>query len=212
MSDDRVYGKTLNQFIAEASSSSPTPGGGNVSAVIATHAAAMVCMVANLTVGKKAYAEFEEQAKLVVQNMETIIAKLKVLTNKDMEAFDQYMAVFRMPKGTDEEKKARAEALQAAAKNATNVPLDICRACLDILVQAEELSKYGNKMAISDVGVGAMVAEAALRAAMLSVDINLPTIKDQDFVAQVKAERQRLFVEAEELKLLALARVKEKMG
>jgi formiminotetrahydrofolate cyclodeaminase len=209
---DRVYGKTLNDFIAEAASSSPTPGGGNVSAVVATQAAAMVCMVANLTIGKKAYAEFEEEAKKVVMNMEAIIERLKSLTNKDMEAFDQYMAVFRMPKETDEDKKARAEAMQAAAKNATNVPLDICRTCLDILVQAKGLSSYGNKMAISDVGVGAMVAEAALKACMLSVDINIPSIKDEKFVADVKAERARLFTEADELKILALATVKERMG
>lgn len=209
---EKVYGKSLNEFIAEAASSSPTPGGGNVSAVVGTLAASMVCMVANLTVGKKAYAEFEEQAKKIVINMEAIIERLKDLTIKDMEAFDQYMAVFRMPKETDEDKKARAQAMQTAAKNATNVPLEICRTCLDIIIQAEELSKFGNKMAISDVGVGAMVGEAALRACMLSVDINLPSIKDEDFVAQVKAERQRLFVQAEELKLLAMARVKEKMG
>lgn len=209
---DRVYGKTLNEFIEVAASSSPTPGGGNVSAVVGTHAAAMVCMVANLTIGKKAYAEYEEDAKKVVMNMEAIIERLKALTNKDMEAFDQYMAVFRMPKETDADKKARADAMQTAAKNATNVPLDICRTCLDILIQAEALSSYGNKMAISDVGVGAMIGEAALKACMLSVDINLPSIKDAEFVAQVKAERARLFTEADELKTLALAKVKERMG
>jgi len=209
---DRVYGKTLNEFLAEAMSSSPTPGGGNVSAAVATLAASMVCMVANLTIGKKAYAEFEDQAKLVVSNMTAIIEKLKVLTNKDMEAFDNYMAAFRMPKDSDEQKAARGAAIQEAAKKATLVPLEICRTCLDILVQAEELSKYGNKMAISDVGVGAMVGEAALRACMLSVDINLPSIKDKAFVDKVAADREHLFVKAEELKLLALARVKEKMG
>ncbi len=96
--------------------------------------------------------------------------------------------------------------MQAAAKKATLVPLDICKACLEILVEADELSKYGNKMAISDV------AEAAMRSCMLSVDINLPSIKDQDFVKDVQDERARLFTKAEELKVLAMARVKEKMG
>ena len=209
---DQVYGKSLNEFIAEAASSSPTPGGGNVSAVIATLGASMVSMVANLTIGKKAYAEYEEQAKEVAAKVGDIIERLKVLTNADMEAFAQYMAVFKMPKETDEDKKARAAALQSAAKNATNVPLDICRACLEIVEQAEVLSKFGNKMAISDVGVGAMIGEAAMKSCMLSVDINLPSIKDQEFVAQVQAERNRLFTRAQELGLLALARVKEKMG
>jgi formiminotetrahydrofolate cyclodeaminase len=210
---DRVYGKTLNEFIAEAASSSPTPGGGNVSAVVGTHAAAMVCMVANLTIGKKAYAEFEEDAKKVVMNMEAIIERLKSLTNKDMEAFDQYMAVFRMPKETDEDKKARAEAMQTAAKNATNwCPWTSAAPAWRSWCRPTALSKYGNKMAISDVGVGAMVAEAAMRSCMLSVDINLPSIKDQAFVKDVLDERARLFTKAEELKMLAMARVKEKMG
>ncbi len=209
---DKVYGMTLDDFIAVAASKSHTPGGGNVSAVVATLAASMVAMVGNLTVSNKKYAEFHEKAQKQVDRLMAVIEKLKEYTNKDIEAFDAYMQCFRMPKETDEEKKARAEAIQNAAKNATLVPLEICKLCLEILKEADELSKYGNKMAISDVGVGAMVGEAAMRACMLSVDINLPTIKDEQFVAQVKAERQRLFVEAEELKLLALARVKEKMG
>jgi formiminotetrahydrofolate cyclodeaminase len=203
---------TLNDFIEVAASKSHTPGGGNVSAVVATLGASMVAMVGNLTVSNKKYAEFKDQAQAQVDKLMAIIERLKELTNKDMEAFDAYMAVFRMPKETDEEKKARAEAMEAAAKQATLVPLDICKACLEIVEEAEELSKYGNKMAISDVGVGAMVAETALRSCMLSVDINIPSIKDQDFVKEVRAERQRLFVQAEENKLLAMARVKEKMG
>jgi formiminotetrahydrofolate cyclodeaminase len=203
---------TQNDFIEVAASKSHTPGGGNVSAVVATLGASMVAMVGNLTVSNKKYAEFKDQAQAQVDKLMAIIDRLKELTNKDMEAFDAYMAVFRMPKETDEEKKARAEAMEAAAKQATLVPLDICKACLEIVEEAEELSKYGNKMAISDVGVGAMVAETALRSCMLSVDINIPSIKDQDFVKEVRAERQRLFVQAEENKLLAMARVKEKMG
>ncbi|ADK84696.1 Formiminotransferase-cyclodeaminase [Desulfarculus baarsii DSM 2075] len=207
-----VYEMVFNDFIADAASSSHMPGGGNVSAAVGTLACSMVCMVGNLTVGKKAYAEFDAQAQEVVSACEAIIAKLKDLTLKDMEAFDQYMGVFKMPKETDAEKKARAEALQAAAKKATDVPMEICRTCLEIVKQADKLSHFGNKMAISDVGVGAMTAVAALKSCMLSVDINLPSIKDQDYVAQAKAERARLFVEAEELCTLAMARVKEKMG
>lgn len=207
-----VYEMVFNDFIADAASSSHTPGGGNVSAAVGTLACSMVCMVGNLTVGKKGYEQFDAQAREVVSACEAIIAKLKDLTMKDMEAFDQYMGVFKMPKGTDEEKKARAAALQTAAKNATNVPLEICRACLETVKQAEILSHFGNKMAISDVGVGAMTAVAALKSCMLSVDINLPSIKDQDYLAQARAERARLFVEAEELCTLAMAHVKEMMG
>lgn len=209
---DKIYGMTLNDFLDIAASKSHTPGGGNVSAVVATLAASMVAMVGNLTVANKKYADHHEEAQALVDRVMAIIEKLKGLTNKDIEAFDAYMACFKMPKETDEDKKARATAIQTAAKNATNVPLDICRACLEILKEAESLSKYGNLMAISDVGVGAEVSMAAMKACMLSVDINVPSIRDQDFVAGVMAERARLFTEGEELKLLALARVKEKMS
>ncbi|MBU2550138.1 MAG: cyclodeaminase/cyclohydrolase family protein, partial [Proteobacteria bacterium] len=83
---------------------------------------------------------------------------------------------------------------------------------LELLKQADRLSRFGNKMAISDVGVGAYVCEAALRACMLSVDINIPSIKDEAFVTDVVNQRARLFAEAEDLKIKALTYVKEKMG
>ena len=212
MSEDKIYGMTMNDFIAVAASKSHTPGGGNVSAVVATLAGSMVAMVGNLTVSNKKYEEFHAQAQEQVDRLMAVIEKLKELTNADIAAFDHYMGCFKLPKETDADKKARAAALEDAAQKATLVPLDICKCCLEILKEADELSKYGNKMAISDVGVGAMVGEAALRACMLSVDINLPSIKDQAFAAKVKAEREHLFVQAEELKILALARVKEKMA
>ncbi len=210
--EDKIYGMSLNDFIAVAASKSHTPGGGNVSAVVATLAASMVAMVGNLTVANKKYEEFHAQAQTQVDRLMGVIEKLKELTNADIAAFDHYMGCFKLPKETDADKKARAAALEDAAQKATLVPLEICKCCLEIIKEADELSKYGNKMAISDVGVGAMVGEAALRACMLSVDINVPSIKDQEFVAKVKAARENLFVQAEEYKLLALARVKEKMS
>ncbi|MFH1059873.1 MAG: cyclodeaminase/cyclohydrolase family protein [Pseudomonadota bacterium] len=210
--EDKIYGMSLNDFIAVAASKSHTPGGGNVSAVVATLAASMVAMVGNLTVSNKKYEEFHAQAQTQVDRLMGVIEKLKELTNADIAAFDHYMGCFKLPKETDADKKARAAALEDAAQKATLVPLEICQCCLEIIKEADELSKYGNKMAISDVGVGAMVGEAALRACMLSVDINLPSIKDQAFAAKVRAARENLFVQAEEHKLLALARVKEKMG
>ncbi len=208
----QVYEMTLNDFIEIAASKSHTPGGGNVSAVVATLGASMVAMVGNLTLANKKYEEFKDQAQGCVDRVMGMIAKLKDLTIKDMEAFDAYMGVFKMPKDTEEEKAARKQAMENAAKRATLVPLDICKTCLDIVSEADGLSKYGNLMAISDVGVGAMVAEAALRSCMLSVDINLPSIKDQDFVKEVLAEKARLFTQAEKLRTLAMARVIEKMG
>jgi len=212
MTEDKIYSMTMNDFITVAASNSHTPGGGNVSAVVATLAASMVCMVANLTISNKKYVVFYTQAQNQIKKITAIIENLKELTNKDIAAFDHYMSCFRLPKETDKQKEDRSNALEEAAKKATLVPLEICQKCLAIITEAEKLSKYGNKMAISDIGVGAIVAEAAMQACMLSVDINIPGIKDQNFVAKVKTKREHLFVQAEELKLLAMARVKEKMS
>lgn len=207
-----VYTKIINDFLAEACSSSPTPGGGNVSAVVGTMGASMIAMVANLTIGKKGYENCQTEAQEVLGKVMAALEELKTLTVKDMAAFDDYMKCYRMPKATDEEKAARTAAIQNAAKNATMVPLTICQTLLELMKQADRLSRFGNKMAISDVGVGAFICEAALRACMLSVDINLPTIKDQSFVTDVMFQRARLFTEAEDLKIKALTYVKERMG
>jgi methenyltetrahydrofolate cyclohydrolase len=206
-----IYEKTLNEYLEVAASKSPTPGGGSVSAVVATNAAAMVSMVANLTLGKKGYEAVEGQAKEILDGATQAIIDLKALTARDMQAFDIFMTAWRMPADTDEQKRAKNEAMEKAAQNASTIPLEICKVCLDIVKLAAQLAPIGNKGAISDVGVGAYVAEAALRAAMLSVDINLPSIKDAAFRENLVAERARLFTEAEELKVLALADVKKRL-
>jgi len=209
---ENVYDMTLTKFLEAACSSSHVPGGGNVSAVVGAMGGSMIAMVANLTLGKKGYEEYQDQTQEILNAVLKAIETLKTLTIKDMEAFDDYMKAFRLPKNTDEEKKGRTDAIQAAAKIATMVPLSICRACLALIKEANKLSRFGNKMAISDVGVGAYVCEAALRACMLSVDINLPTIKDPVFVSDVKNERARLFTEAAELSQKARTFVAESMG
>lgn len=206
-----IYEKTMNEYLEVAASKSPTPGGGSVSAVVATNAAAMVSMVANLTLGKKGYEAVEAQVKEILEGTTQALIDLKALTARDMQAFDIFMTAWRMPSDSDEQKKAKNEAMEKAAQNASTVPLEICKVCLDILKLAAKLAPIGNKGAISDVGVGAYVAEAALKACMLSVDINLPSIQTESFKANLVSERARLFAEAEELKLLALADVKKRL-
>ena len=106
---EKVYDMVFSDFIDLAASKSHTPGGGNVSAAVGTLAASMVCMVANLTLANKKYADHHDEAKQAVDRLMALIGKLKDLTYEDMQAFDDYMAVFRMPKETDEDKKARVQ-------------------------------------------------------------------------------------------------------
>ena len=198
------YDMSINEFLKVAASSAHVPGGGNVSAVVATLGASMGAMVASLTKGKKGYEEHQEANEAILKAFMDGIEDLKAMTTADIEAFDAYMATFKLPKDTDEQKKARTEAIQAAGQKATLAPLNVCRRCLELMREAAKLAPFGNKGAISDCGVSAIILQAAIRAAMLSVDINLPSIKDQGFVEKVKAERAQIFTEAEELKVTIL--------
>jgi formiminotetrahydrofolate cyclodeaminase len=205
------YEMSVNEYLEVAASKSATPGGGSVSAVVATNAAAMVSMVANLSLGKKGYEDVQEEAQQVADAAVQIIEELKELTARDMAAFDIFVTAWKMPSDTDEEKAAKAKANEDAAQNASTVPMEIAKACLEVMKLAKQMAPWGNKSAISDVGVAAYVAEGAMKAAMLSVDINLPGLKTKAFADNLVAERARLFAEAEELKIHALCEVKKRM-
>ena len=207
-----LYAKSLNEYLDMAASKSPTPGGGSVSAVTATNAAAMVSMVANLTIGKKGYDSAQEQSKRIAGEAVGLIGELKGLTAQDMAAFDTFMAAWRMSSATPEEKESKARAMEDAAQGASRAPLGICRACLRILVLARELAPIGNKTAVSDVGVALYIGDAALRAAMLSVDINLPLIKNAAVAAELRAERERLLADAGSLTSSGLEIVKSRLA
>jgi formiminotetrahydrofolate cyclodeaminase len=206
-----LYEKTLNEFLAEASSSSPTPGGGSVSAVVGTHAAAMVCMVANLTIGKKKYLEVEDQAKEILAGAEKALQDLKDLTPKDMEAFEKVMTAWRLQAETKEEKAAKEAAMAQATRYATQIPLEIATVCLEVVRLANSLAPIGNKTAISDVGVGALVAEAALKSALLSVDINLPALPESEFKSEVLEKKKTLIAEGGKLREHCLQTVGDRL-
>jgi len=209
MSDiGNFYDMTINDFLKVAASNSHVPGGGNVSAVVAALGASMGAMVASLTAGKKGYEEYQDQNAAILKAFMDGIESLKDLTRGDVEAFDAYMKTFKLPKDTEEQKAARSRAIQDGVKTATLAPMKICRQCLELMREAAKLAPFGNTGAISDCGVAAIVLEAAIRAAMLSVDINLPAIKDQAFAAEVLSERGRIFAEAEEIKAFVLTHMR----
>lgn len=204
---DRSY----RDVVQVSASSSPTPGGGSVSALVASLGVAMASMVCNLTVGKEKYKDVEPKVQEILDECNSLIGKLEELVDADMAAFEGFMKVFRMPRNTDEEKAKRAEIMQAALKKATDVPMEIARTCLRSLEITEELSHIGNKMAISDAGVAAYVSEAALNSVLLSADINIPMIKDKQYVDGVVAEKEKLVEKAASLKGKAVDKVQERM-
>ena len=183
-------------------SEKPAPGGGSASALAASLAASLVKMVAHLS--------GEGQGELLHRS-QSLSCELLELVNQDTEAFNEVMGALRLPKATDEEKRERRQAIQSATRRATEVPLRIVELALDVLVLAKEMALHGNKNALSDAGVAGLLAAAACRAAY-NVLINLPGLKDEEFVAAAKRRLEVLLGQAKTLEEVIDAHVRGVLG
>jgi len=177
-----IEDQSIQQFLDGLASQSPTPGGGGAAAVMGAMGAALVSMVCNLTLGKTQYAAVEEEMKAALEQAENLRARLTDMIRADAEVFDQVMAAYGLPKGTDEEKQARAEAIQAALKIATEVPLACAKACSEVVELSRVVAEKGNKNVVSDAGVAVLAGHAGLKSAALNVYVNVGAIKDEGFV------------------------------
>lgn len=184
--------KTVRGFIGELASNSPAPGGGSVAALSASITAALSSMVFNLTVGKKVYKGYSEgEQKSVDYSLEqSDLEKDEFLNlmNRDTEEFLKLMAAFKLPKETDDEKKLRAEKIQEGYKSALEIPLEVAKKAYNIYEHVFTASKLGNKNAISDAGVAALMLQAAIESAILNVKINLSGIKDEEYKDEVNKQ------------------------
>lgn len=202
----------VEAFLAALASQSATPGGGGAAAIIGAMGAALVSMVCNLTIGKKKYVEVEGEMKEVLAKSEVLRHKLTGMMADDVKAFDAVMGAYGMPKETDAEKAARGEAIQAALKLATDVPLRCCHAAREVIDLAGVAADKGNLNVISDAGVGALAAYAALRSAALNVFTNARMITDKTFAEAKLKELNQLLAGAEGATEKAYAVVKGKLS
>ena len=184
--------KPITNFLDELASNAPAPGGGSVAALSGALGAALVSMVCNLTLGKKAYADVQDDIKDLLAQSEALRQQLTDLLEEDVKAYTGYSKAAKMPRATDEEKAARATAMQAALKVATDVPLSIAETAVKVMDLCMTAAQKGSKWAVSDAGVAVLMAEAALRSAALNVLINLGTLRDQEFVANRRAKLESL--------------------
>ncbi|MDD4766930.1 MAG: cyclodeaminase/cyclohydrolase family protein [Desulfotomaculaceae bacterium] len=207
-----LYDQSLREIIKLSSSKSPTPGGGSISAIAAVLGLAMTAMVCNLTIGKDKYKDVESLVTGYLATAEGLTEKLMELTENDIKIFNKLMSAYRRPRVAEEEKEARENAVQEALKGATEIPMEMARVCLQALQVTCRLSGIGNKAAISDAGVAAVMIEAALNGALLNVDINTPIIKDRNYTDRILAEKENMLKEAGKLKSQALAVVRERIG
>ena len=188
----KLTDKSVSNFLDELASNAPAPGGGSVAALSGALGAALVSMVCNLTLGKKGYEQVQGDINDLLSQSEALRQRLTDLLEEDIKAYTGYSKAAKMPRETDEEKSARSEAMLAALKVATDVPLGIAEAAVEVMDLCMPAAEKGNKWAVSDAGVAVLMAEAALRSAALNVLINLGTLKDEAFVADRRAKLEGL--------------------
>ncbi len=203
--------KKVSNFLDELASDAPTPGGGSVAALAGALGAALVSMVSNLTIGKEKYREVEEEVKKILGSSEKLRYDLSQLIEEDIKAFNNFMATYKMPKETDEEKKIRSEKIQQALIEAAKVPLQVAVKCCDIFDLCKEISVKGNPNVVSDAGVAALMAEAALHSAILNVKINLRMIKDERVREELSSSIREVLLKEKGQKEEVLKIVEEKM-
>ena len=179
---------TIKDFISKVISNDPVPGGGSVSALNGALAAALSAMVANLTVGRKKYAEVHDLMQELSTRFEKLSQKLIEDVDRDSDAYNRVFAAFKLPKETDEEKQFRSEAIQQETKYAAQVPMEVARAVYEVLPQIDAIAQKGNSNAVTDACVSMMCARTAILGALLNVRINLTSIKDEAFVNAMREE------------------------
>lgn len=208
--------RTVNEFILDVASSNPTPGGGSVAALVGSIGGALTNMVGNLTIGKKIYEEVPSDIKEKMENnfseVEKVVQNLINLIDEDSTAFDGVMTAFKLPKETEEEKKFRTNSIQEGYKNALEVPLRCGRECLNILKLQDVFATHGNVNAITDVGVGTLLAYSGLEGALFNVTINLKSIKDEEYRNQIEAIVKSLLDDGKNLKEELLKVVYNRLG
>ena len=191
--------KSSSYFLDVLASKAPVPGGGGAAAMGGAIGMALSNMVGNLTVGKKKFADVEDEVKELLDQGYKIIEELKVLVDKDAEVFEPLSKAYGLPKDTAEEAAHKAEVLEECSKEACSVPMEIMRKSYAGIKIHERMGQIGTKMAISDVGCGVAFLKAALVSGQLNVLINLGAIKDEQFIKETVAEMDHLVEEGSKI-------------
>jgi formiminotetrahydrofolate cyclodeaminase len=174
--------QTLQQFLDDLSSSKPTPGGGSASALSGAMGAALASMVCRLTLDKDEYAGVRQEITDLLQQTENLRHRFQQLMQDDIEAYGKLFEIFRMPRETSEERKARSSAIQEQLVQAALVPLQVAEAAAELMRACLRISEIGNAKVLSDIATGTMLASSAGAGAAWMVRINLQSLKDLELV------------------------------
>ena len=199
---------SIVDFLQQTASGIPLPGGGSVSALSAALGAGLTEMVANLTVGKTGYQPVAKEMQKIAETAKGLREHLLAEVDNDSNAYNGVLAAFKLPKATETEKAQRTEAIQQALKNAARVPLGVAFDAMQIMDLAERVIKSGNRNAVSDGAVGAMMARSAILGALFNVKINLASVKDKVFVEEMMQQADKLESRVHEREKEILSHVK----
>lgn len=202
---------TLQQYFDDLSSNSPTPGGGNVSALCGALSASLGTMVCNLTIGKKKYADVENEMKELKPKLEQCQKNFFELAQKDNEAFNKVMDAFKLPKETDPDKEFRTQKIEEATIEAAEVPSDVMKNCYDILPLLKIVAERGNKNSLSDAGVAIALTRTAVQGAYLNVLINCSSLNNQTIADEIRKRAEITFDEVENLATVLLDSITKSM-
>lgn len=178
---------TVRDYCARLASGDPTPGGGSGAALVGALGVALGEMVSNFTVGREKYRDAWDRLEPVLATLTKLRDRLLDLTDQDATAYAQVGAAYGMPRETEEQKAARAEAIQEALKAAAQVPLGVCAAAATAMELLPPLLESGNPNLVSDIGVAAEFLRAAFRCGWLNVEINLASVRDEAYKAELRA-------------------------
>lgn len=201
---------SLKGFLDALASDAPTPGGGTAAAAAGAMGASLARMVAALTLSKEKYAASHDAVRPIADAGELARAEFLDLAREDSEAYDEVVAARRLPKDTDAEKAARAHRMTLANRRAAEVPMRTARAAVRLLAALPELAEKGNPNAVSDVGAASLLLDACVEGALLNVGINLGSIADGAFVAEMQQETATLQEASQRLRSQVLALVRKR--
>jgi len=209
--EDQKDEVTLSQFLDAVASGTATPGGGSVSALVGTLAAALVEMVANLTVGKKGLEAQEAEMKRMGEEAHSYREALGTTIAQDINAYQGVMKAFLLPKATEEDKRNRKEEIQKALKKAADPPLFTAATSLKVLKLCQKAAEKGNPNTVTDAAVGALLAQAALQGGVFNVLVNLSALEEENTVKKMRQELKRLEAEGIKTRDKILTQVKGRL-
>ena len=201
---------TVRDFQSALASSSPTPGGGTAAAIALGQASALTVMVCDLTIGKEKWQQGWEIAEKAMLVSAKIMSRAGELADEDSDAFDEVMASFKLPKGSDDEIASRINAIRSATQKATEKPYETAELALELLKLLPELASKGNSNAVSDVGVAGLLASAACKGALFNVDINLGSLPE-DYATEIRENAPGIQDECRILSRKVMDAVREKL-